>query len=440
MCNSIVALGNSTADGRVIFGKNSDREVNESHDVVYIPRCPHPPGSTTRCTYVEIPQVEETYAVLLARPGWIWGAEMAANEHGLVIGNTAVFTKVPYETGPGLIGMDFLRLAVERTRTARAAVDLITNLLATYGQGGNDGFLGNTYYHNSFLLADPTDAWVLETVGRQWAARQVKDVYATSNALTIETEWDLASPDLLQYALNHGLCRSGEDFNFKRCYAGAGLYPSYLFTLLSKADEREQRLNDLLNAHKKKITPHTMMSILRDHGPNTGPNWSPGPGLFENTICMHAGWGVVRSGQTAGSMVSHLDSERSTHWVTGSAAPCTGIFKPVWLDAGLPEIGLAPAGRYNYSSLWWRHEALHRAVLRDYALRLDLYRAERDRLEQGFVEKALALRSATVKERHEYSTSAFAAADAATARWTQAVRNAPTRMHSNSPIFPNGPV
>ncbi len=427
MCNNVVALGDATADGTVIFGKNSDRETNEAHDLMFIPRTSHPKGCMTRCTYIEIPQVKETFAVLLAKPDWSWGAEMAANEHGLVIGNAAVFTKGPYERGPGLIGVDFLRLAAERAITARAAIDVITSLLETYGQGGNDGFLGNAYYHNSFLIADPGDAWVLETAGRQWAARQVKDVYATSNTLTIEREWDLASPGLIDYAIERGWCKSRGDFNFKECYAGFGFYPGYLFTLFSKADAREHRLNELLHKHKGNITVKTIMNILRDHGPDASPVWSPGPGLFENTVCMHAGFGIVRGSQTAGSLVSHLQPAQQTHWVTGSAAPCTAIFKPVWLDAGLPDIGPSPSGRYNHTSLWWRHEALHRAVLRDYATRITVFQQERDELEDQFIAGAANMALQSMAERSAFSRQAFTTADTATSRWIDALHKTPIR-------------
>src|SRR5689334_7217401 len=97
MCDTAVALGAATADGSVIFGKNSDREPNEAHCLVHVPRAQHPAGSSVRCTYIDVPQVAETYGVLLSKPFWIWGAEIGANEMGVVIGNEALFTRVPYE-------------------------------------------------------------------------------------------------------------------------------------------------------------------------------------------------------------------------------------------------------------------------------------------------------------------------------------------------------
>ena len=78
-----------------------------------------------------------------------------------------------------------------------------------------------------------------------------------------------------------------------------------------------------------------------------------------------------------------------TYWLTGTSAPCTGIFKPVYLGgAGLPDLGPEPTGDYDPESLWWTHERLHRAVIRDYATRLPLYRAERDALEAKFLSEA----------------------------------------------------
>lgn len=62
-----------------------------------------------QCTYIEVEQVSKTHAVILSRPSWLWGAEMGANEHGVCIGNEAVWTKEPVGTGEALLGMDLLR-------------------------------------------------------------------------------------------------------------------------------------------------------------------------------------------------------------------------------------------------------------------------------------------------------------------------------------------
>jgi secernin len=415
MCDTFVALGNVTVDGVTILAKNSDREPNEAHHLLRVPAAQHPPGSTVECTYIEVPQVEQTFEVLLAKPFWIWGAEMGANAHGVAIGNEAVFTKVAYAEEPGLIGMDLLRLALERARTARQAVDVITDLLATYGQGGNCGFEHPTFYHNSFLIADPDDAWSLQTAGPHWAAEQVKDIYTISNAITIGDHWDLASDDLVNYAMDKRWCKGRDDFDFGRCYS------DFLYTRFSEARRRRCRTTDLLRAQAGDISVGTAARVLRDHSADAGPRWSPARGVTGMTLCAHAGFGPIRTSQTTGSMVSHLHRDVQTHYVTGTAAPCTSIFKPVWLGAALPDTGPVPTGTYDEATLFWRHEALHRATLRDYATRIALYQVERDMLERRFVQEAHAHIGGTPAERAVYSAACFDAADRAEAEWTERV-------------------
>jgi hypothetical protein len=102
---------------------------------------------------------------------------------------------------------------------------------------------------------------------------------------------------------------------------------------------------------------------------------------------------------------------------------CYGVFKPVWMDAGLPTLGPIPGGEYNAESLWWRHEALHRAVLCDYAARLSSYRAERDRLEQEFIESAAGCLGSSREERAHFTQKCFEISAEATDRWTNQARS-----------------
>ena len=341
MCDTIVALRNSTADGSVLFAKNSDRDPNEAHEVVLIQRQRHSVGSSVKCTYIEIPQVEETYKVLLCKPFWIWGAEMGANEFGVTIGNEAVFTRIPYGKTPGLIGMDFLRLALERAKTASEALDVITTLLEEYGQSGNCGFAHPMYYHNSFLICDKTDAWVLETAGIEWAAEKVKDIRSISNAITIGKRWDKASKTLVSFAVEKGWCKNEDDFDFARCYSEP------IFTRFSDARNRQVCTTNALSEKKGKLTPEMMIEMLRSHSVDRAEDWRPDNGIMGADVCMHSGWGPIRLSQTTGSLVTHQTDNLSTHWVTATSAPCTSIFKPVWLDCNLPDMGPSPTGEYD---------------------------------------------------------------------------------------------
>jgi dipeptidase len=422
MCDTFVALPDATVDGSVILAKNSDREPNEAHEVVLVPAADHPEPGTVRCTYLEIPQVRRTHAVLLAKPYWIWGAEMGANEHGVVIGNEAVFTKVPHEAADGLIGMDLLRLGLERGATAAEAVDVMTTLLAAHGQGGRCGHTADLRYDNSFLVADPSGAWVLETAGRDWAVQRVASYRSISNAITIGASFDRASDGLVARAVEQGWCRGAEDFDFGRCYS------DLVYTRFSDARRRQCRTTDCLTAARGRMDVARAFDVLRDHGDDRADaehGWTParGPlgGLLGQTVCAHAGYGPVRISQSTGSWVSHLAPDgTATHWVTATSAPCTSVFKPVWFDGGLPDVGPRPERTYDGRSLWWRHEDLHRATLRDYAALLPLYRAEQQALEARFRDEAAAAR--TPRERSLLSRAAFEEVSRAEDRWLEAVR------------------
>ncbi|MGH9017975.1 MAG: C69 family dipeptidase, partial [Acidimicrobiales bacterium] len=161
MCDTFCVLG----DGVSLFAKNSDRPPSEPQVVGSFPRRPAGPGLRTQ--YLEIEDAGAA-ATVLSRPTWLWGAEHGLNEHGVAIGNEMIFTADdPGPAPPALIGMDLVRLGLERGRSAEEALDAMTSLLDRHGQGGIGDEIHGLAYWSSFLVVDPAAAWVLETSGRR---------------------------------------------------------------------------------------------------------------------------------------------------------------------------------------------------------------------------------------------------------------------------------
>nr|MDO8135609.1 C69 family dipeptidase [Candidatus Njordarchaeum guaymaensis] len=378
MCDTLVALGNSTEDGSVIIAKNSDREPNECQVLRCFPRTRYPARSTVRCTYIEIPQVTETYEVVLSAPYWMWGAEMGANEHGVAIGNESAWSKEPYAK-TGLLGMDLIRLALERADTARNALNVITSLLKEFGQGGNTKAVEPEHYHNTFMIADPREAWVLETADHFWVAEKVRDVRSISNGYTIESQWDLASPGLVDHAIEHGWCKSKKDFSFANCYSDQAMRDFIACV------ERAKKTSTALKEAKGSVNVETMMKILRDHG-EKAESWSPPKAKNVNT-CWHSTTTVVSS--TAGSYVGHLTEKVATHWLTGTSYPCISVFFPVYLKgAGSPELYSKGGNTYDDGSPWWRHEKLARIIQLNYINRAPPIKREISKLQRNFIGEA----------------------------------------------------
>ncbi|HHT90400.1 MAG: C69 family dipeptidase [Bacillota bacterium] len=378
MCDTMVALGNSTKDGHVIFAKNSDRQPNEPLLMLDIPRQQHAPGSQVHCTYISVDQVRETYRVLLFKPSWMWGAEMGANEFGLNIGNEAVFTKV--RQGPNsLLGMDLVRLALERCKTSTEALHLMTDLLAKHGQGGNCGYEKRFVYHNSFLIADRNSAWVLETAGPYWAAQKVHDVRAISNRLSIGRDFDLAHPELVDYAVSKKWCRNANDFDFARCYS------NHLVTRFSGSQSRQGACSLRLHQEKGQITVETMMEILRSHEQKLG-HQGPFRRSSLGSVCMHGG-GLVGD-HTTGSYIASLSSTLDTYWVTGSSTPCISVFKPYWMTENEILFDREQGEALHY---WLFREEFHRLVLQNKVDNLDNHLRQGADLERKALDQAASL-------------------------------------------------
>lgn len=258
----------------------------------------------------------------------MWGAEMGANEHNVIIGNEAVWTKEPTTTHNGkskaLLGMDLVRLGLERGSTAREALNVITNLLETHGQAGPCAENDSSFtYHNSFLIVDPKEAYVLETAGIQWVAQRITEgVRNISNCLSIGTNWDLSSKNVIEYAIQKGYWKENnkDNFNFAKAYSCDNDD--------GEDDPRFCGGRQLLQRHNKKGTldHNAMIDILRTH---------------DFGICMHGGF------ESTSSWVSELyvtddaqqkygvdddegqrtkKTKTARHWATGQPYPCKSPF------------------------------------------------------------------------------------------------------------------
>nr|XP_050043231.1 secernin-2-like isoform X1 [Dermacentor andersoni] len=316
-CDTFVALPPATRNDCIVFGKNSDRPAGEVQEVVYVPKTHHSTSTKLQCTYIEVDQVAETCAVMLSKPAWMWGAEMGANEHGVCIGNEAIFTHLngPDDRTERLLGMDLVRLGLERGKTARAALDVIVSLLEKHGQGGpcSDTDLSFTY-HNSFLIADRTEAWVLETAGKLWAAENIKSGCRNiSNCLSIETKIDLCSQGLKEEAKQLGFWNDSRgDLNFRLAFSTGEVDSRYTCG---------KQLLEKLSA-KGDFDVSSMTTVLRDK---------------DSEICR----GTEHKRPTAASQVSVLSAASSKrlccHWFTGTPDPAHSVFKPfIFCDQVVP--------------------------------------------------------------------------------------------------------
>jgi secernin len=363
-CDSLVALGNATADGAVLFAKNSDRPANECQPLVQVPRRAHAAGTRVRCTYIDIAQVAETARVIGSKPYWCWGFEHGLNEHGVAIGNHSVFSKDPL-AATGLIGMDLVRLGLERGRTAEQAVDTITALIEAHGQGGS-GYADTEWpYHNSFLVADGHAGFILETSDRRWAVRQIDDVGSVSNHLSIGADWVALSDGAIEHAMAAGWWNEQRDerFDFAAAYRDFRVAPEAV------SAGRHRRTCTFLEENKGNITADTLKRILRDHYGSSAPPRDRTPADPHHfSVCMHA----EPVGTTTASMIARVPptfgeplGEPLTYWASLGSA-CIGVFIPLYVDADLPEVLSRGDARPAADSPWWQFKRLLTLVERDW--------------------------------------------------------------------------
>lgn len=220
-CTSLIAGKGATADGSVMITYAADSH-NLYGELYSQPAADHPKGAMrqvidwdTQRHLGEIPEVAHTYATI---------GNM--NEHGLAIAESTWGGR-PELGGSGLIDYgSLIYITLQRARTAREAIMVMTDLVDRYGYSSSG---------ESFSIADPDEAWIMELIGKGkenpgavWVARRVPDdcIAGHANHSRIHTfplddkRECIYSPDVIDFARRKGyFSGKDKDFSFSRAYA-----------------------------------------------------------------------------------------------------------------------------------------------------------------------------------------------------------------------------
>lgn len=223
-CTSFLVGKKASADGSAFITYNAD-DYGMYGRLLYYPAAQHPKGTMRRIVdgdtnhYMgEIPEAETTYAVM----GNI-------NEHQVAITETTFGGREELVDTAGIIDyVSLMAIALQRSKTAREAINVMTSLVQKYGYASSG---------ESFSIADPNEIWILEMIGKGpqekgtvWVAVRIPDdcIAAHANQSRIH-RFDLKdkrnvlySKDVITFARKRGYFSGKDaDFSFADAYAPA---------------------------------------------------------------------------------------------------------------------------------------------------------------------------------------------------------------------------
>ena len=304
-CTNFIVGKKASADGSVICTYNAD-DYGLFINLCHYPAGTHPKGTMRKIFNWDtnkyqgvIPEAPQTYNVI----GNI-------NEFQVSIAETTYGGREEMEDSTGILDYgSLIYLALQRSKTAREAIQVMTTLAQTYGY--NSG--GET-----FTICDPNEAWIMEMMGKGpgskgvvWVALRVPDdaicAHANQSRITKFNMNDKAnvlySKDVVSFARSKGwFTGKDKDFSWRDTYAKptfggrrfcdarvwsffnhfANDFDKYLPWALGKDKDAEDM--PLWIVPNKKVSVQDVMACMRDHYENTPlalDSSSVGSGVWE---------------------------------------------------------------------------------------------------------------------------------------------------------------
>ena len=289
-CTNFIVGKKASADGSVICTYNAD-DYGLFINLCHYPAGTHPKGTMRKIFNWDtnkyqgvIPEAPQTYNVI----GNI-------NEFQVSIAETTYGGREEMEDSTGILDYgSLIYLALQRSKTAREAIQVMTTLAQTYGY--NSG--GET-----FTICDPNEAWIMEMMGKGpgskgvvWVALRVPDdaicAHANQSRITKFNMNDKAnvlySKDVVSFARSKGwFTGKDKDFSWRDTYAKptfggrrfcdarvwsffnhfANDFDKYLPWALGKDKDAEDM--PLWIIPNKKVSVQDVMACMRDHYENT---------------------------------------------------------------------------------------------------------------------------------------------------------------------------
>jgi dipeptidase len=393
-CTTVIVGKQASADGSVLMAHEEDYAPNDAMKVVHHPRQIHKPGEVIHFAFESVPQVPLTYAYTAdemyapERLGMPPASFMnGINEWGVAMDSNCIDAQEPIlseENDMGLGWPEIGQLVMERAKTAKEGIDLAASLVDEYTF---NGFEVSSCKHLAFLVSDPNEGWVIEVTRRHWVAQRVPDDGAVyyANECRIGADYDMASDDLIDYAVAQGWYVPGPvPFNFKDVYCGPFLGQEW-------NTKRQERAEFLVKPKLGTVTVQDLMATMRDHYEGTADYAIPYTGGYDGPTVV-----PICNSSNHASEVYHLRSwlprEIGPVMFITAASPDMSIYNPIYAGyAGQTPVEWRTAtDSFAPDSAWWNFEYIQRTVashhpLPDaafYAAKFPHIRASFDRVEQ----------------------------------------------------------